>query len=209
MSSLPRDLSLQELELIFGRSAPTRIMWDWIKASDHSKRRQVVESAINFIASEISKHRQGYQSQSEDQITIHIVLNLKSMGFVAVAHDVQFGGHCDIAVEGADEFLWLAEAKVHRDYNWLIDGTKQLLTRYATGSYGQDAADVLVYYFGQNARNFMEEWHARMAKEYPDAQVAWCCEKPEDFRTVHMHRSSGAEFHLRHKVIPLFFKPEK
>ena len=68
------------------------------------------------------------------------------------------GGHCDIVVEAQDEFLWIAEAKKHGNYDWLLKGFQQLDTRYTTGLVGQDSGELIIYHFGQRTDKIMAAW---------------------------------------------------
>jgi hypothetical protein len=183
-------------------------MFEMTFAASSETRVHAVEEAIDYIAQEMVKVRHAYQDKSEDELTIYIIGYLKSMGFRA-SHDTQYGGHCDIVVEGPDEFLWLAEAKKHSAYPWLIDGIKQLTTRYATGLRSQDAGDLLIYHYGQRADLMITEWESHLRRAYPSLRIERCERNDQVIRSVHLHDGTGRPFKVRHVTIPLYFSPEK
>lgn len=198
--------SMAELNAIFG-TTPGRIQLQMSLASTHSERLKLVEGAIDYLAQEFTKTRQVRQDMSEDALSIEIVIGLKCMGIQA-SHDTQYGGHCDIVVEAKDDFLWIAEAKIHRAYDWLLQGFEQLDKRYATGLPGQDAGEMIIYCKGQRADQVTEEWHRRLAEARPDVTFEALGDDPLVRRSTHTHTGTGAPFKVRHKTIPLYFKPE-
>lgn len=115
-------------------------------ARNHEEREISIRRLIDFSCNEMekNKHLKKEDDKSEDQLTIEIVSQLKMLGIDA-SHDKQQGGHCDILVEGSEGFVWIAEAKKHKDYLWIEKGFRQISTRYSTGVYGQDAGDIIVY----------------------------------------------------------------
>jgi hypothetical protein len=202
------NYTLAELRTKFSGSTPTLLMFEMIFAATHETRLRIVEAAIDYIVQEMVKSRQAHQDKSEDELTISIVGNLKSMGFRAT-HDTQYGGHCDIVLEARDEFLWMAEAKKHSSYGWLLEGMKQLTTRYLTGLPGQDAGDLLIYLYQPRSDIVMGEWEIRLQKEYPADQIHRCERNYQDIRSIHVNKATGNLLRVRHKAIPLYFEPEK
>src|SRR5829696_265509 len=69
---------------------------------------RLLDRAVDYIASELSKNPQQLQNLSENQITIQIVRSLKMLGFLA-HFELTTGGHCDIVVEWGDTGLWRKE----------------------------------------------------------------------------------------------------
>jgi len=129
------------------------------------------------------------------------------MGFQA-SHDTDVGGHCDVVVSGRENFLWLGEAKTHKDYDWLYKGFQQLCTRYSTGLPGQDYGGMLIYCYGQNVLEVMRRWRTRLSGERPDLRIEECKGNPLNFRSIHLHDVSGLPYTVRHVPILLYFKPE-
>jgi hypothetical protein len=203
---MDKRYSLEELNLIFA-DEPGQIRLQMTMASGHSQRAAAVERAIDFIAQDLSRTRHLRQHKSEDLLTTDVVTGLVLMGFQA-SHDTDIGGHCDVVVGGRDNFLWLGEAKTHKDYDWLYKGFQQLCTRYSTGLPGQDIGGMLIYCYNQNALEVMRKWRERLSSERTDLQVDDCEGNPLNFRSTHPHDVSGLPYRVRHVPILLYFKPE-
>ncbi|WP_313350484.1 hypothetical protein [Paracoccus sp. (in: a-proteobacteria)] len=178
-------------------------------APDHVTRLDALEQVLETAYHDLIENRHVFHKQSEDELSINIVGKLKSAGIEA-SHDTQTGGHCDIHVRGADHFLWIGEAKVHSTYKWLEDGFHQLSTRYATGAYGQDSGELLIYCTGARGVDVLETWRDKLVELYPEVAVV------EDkirerlwFRTTHTGVSTGLPFNTRHRLLPLHFAPLK
>lgn len=176
-------------------------------ATTHQARVSALEKILESCFSSLVENRQHKQKHSEDAISVEIVEQLR--GFkIEANHDVQTGGHCDIHVRGNSNFLWIGEAKIHSDYGWLESGFKQLSTRYATGLPGQDHGDLIIYCRTKNSVSVLSTWLERLKELFPDATVT--VDEVADllqFRTVHTCENSGRPFNTRHKIVPLFWKP--
>lgn len=181
---------------------------EWILASSHKRRLQLVEQAVDWCAQEMVKAKQHHQNKSEDELTTSLLIPLTAMGMDAT-HDTQIGGHVDITVRGADDFLWLAEAKKHGTYPWLLDGFEQLDRRYSTGLPGQDCGEMLVYHFGRNSQAVLDEYELRLNAARPDVAFDKSAEVPLTKRSTHRHAATGSDFSVRHRIVPLFFQPTK
>lgn len=178
-------------------------------ANDHASRVLALEEVIEYSYISLVKNSHLNQAQSEDELSVTIVEQLKLLAIHA-SHDTQTRGHCDIHVEGADHFLWIGEAKIHNDYAWLEDGFKQLSTRYATGGYGQDCGEIIIYCRVQNGAAALREWNKRFQEAFKDVEIV---EDAIDtrlwFRTRHTCENSGLPFHIRHRLLPMHFNPKK
>lgn len=104
--------------------------------TNYSDFTQIIHSQLKHIVREMVRSCQFFQGLKEDQITFHIISQFNALGFRAT-HDLQIGGHVDICVEHED-YLWLAEAKIHSGYTNLQRGWEQLVSRYSTGMEGED-----------------------------------------------------------------------
>ncbi|NTJ08230.1 hypothetical protein [Rhizobium lusitanum] len=201
-----KEFTLAAIKAAASNPTPVAIMIEMAFAETHDERLALVERAVDYITQEMVKNRHVHQDKSEDALTIDIVSHLKTMGFQA-SHDTQYGGHCDVVVEARDEFLWIAEAKKHDSYDWLLDGFEQLDRRYSTGLPGQDCGEMIIYCFGARLDKVMAEYRKRLGGKRAD--VAF--EPPEDnaivLRSVHDHGNTGRPFRVRHKGVPLHFKP--
>lgn len=206
---LPRgELTLAELRIAGAISPSVRIILDMMLAASHSEQLHAVEAAIDFIAGELSKHRHLKQEHSEDELTIDIIIGLKSMGFQA-SHDTQYGGHCDVVIEAANNFLWIAEAKIFGDTGDLVDAFRQLTTRYSTGLAGQDCGEIIMYCKRPNLADLVDGWEARIKNDCEPKAVRRCERDPLIVRSVHTHTGSGLQFYIRHRPIMLHFSPQK
>lgn len=200
--------SIAFIKASLSHSTPAQIMLDMIMATAHEQRLTLVERAVDWVAQEFVKTSHVRQAMGEDTLTVEIVTSMKAMGFQA-AHDTQYGGHCDIVVEAQDDFLWIAEAKVHKDYDWLLGGFEQLDRRYSTGLPGQDAGEMIIYCFGARADLVLAEYQSRLAAARRDVRFDDAITQGLFRRSVHTHVNTGRDFQVRHVIVPLYFNPTK
>lgn len=199
------SFSLKEIHALFGQTDAGEIRCKMIFAQTHQDRLDAVEAAIDWAAAEMVKSRHVKLKHSEDALSIELVTSLRAMGFQA-SHDTQYGGHCDIVVEGKGKFLWIAECKIHSDYDWLLKGFAQLDTRYSTGLEGQDAGEMIIYSRNKRADEGMATWKERLKDARTDVEFLDGDDKLR-FRTAHVHELTGAKFRIRHVCVPLHFDP--
>lgn len=201
------NISLADIKAAASHSTTTQIVIEWLMAATYQEQHELVERAIDWIAQEMAKTSQLRQGRSEDEISIEIVSMLKSMGFNA-SHDTQYGGHCDIIVEGRKEFLWIGEAKIHTSYSWLEKGMKQLTTRYSTGLDGQDTGEVLIYTYAPRLDKILQNWKENLEELVPGIDIDEIDLDKLIFRTTQIHENTGRPFRIRHKGITLHFEPK-
>ncbi|MGO7864967.1 hypothetical protein ELI36_19110 [Rhizobium ruizarguesonis] len=201
-----KEFTLAAIKAAASNPTPVGIMLDMALSETHEERLALVERAIDYIAQELVKNRHVQQDKSEDALTIDIVSHLRTMGFQA-SHDTQYGGHCDVVVEARDEFLWIAEAKKHTSYDWLLGGFEQLDRRYSTGLSGQDSGEMIIYCFGARLDKVMAEYQIRLTERRPDVAFEVAGDNAIVLRSTHAHENTGRPFRVRHKGIPLYFKP--
>lgn len=153
---------------------------------------------------EQTAHRR--EEDDEDRITSDIILLLRQTGYDAT-HDTENRGHPDIRIRNK-QFIWLGEAKIHRDYDWLLDGLKQLHTRYLTGR--EEGSGILIYIKGANAKKVMDEWRKRLdtGNECNLKETSNGSEKLT-FWSLHQHVGSGLDIRTKHIGVSLYYKPEK
>jgi hypothetical protein len=146
------------------------------------------------------------QNDGEDRITIDIVSGLCQAGYRAT-HDEFSKGHTDITLT-QDSYKWLGEAKIHKDYAWLVEGLKQLLSRYATGR--ESGSGLLIYIKGSNAQAILDEWRRRLeaSKEcnLKSTENADMAEKLV-FWSIHNQKGSGLEIRTKHLGVSLYHNP--
>jgi hypothetical protein len=161
---------------------------------------------ISSIVRYIEQTAQYRQKDTEDRTTIEIVGMLRQAGYDA-SHDKDHRGHPDFCVESMD-FLWLGEAKIHKSYNWLLDGLKQLHTRYSTGR--EDGSGILIYIYGMNAKAVMDEWRERLeARNECNLKQTNNGQEKLTFWSLHQHTGSGLDLQTKHIGISLYYNPEK
>lgn len=201
------DFSLADVRLLVD-GKPAGITLDFLLAQDHESRLKAVQKGVDCACNLLEQHKNKKQEMGEDQITLQICEILVGMNFQAI-HDASVGGHCDISIRAKEQFLWLAEAKVHDNYAWLDKGFKQLSTRYSTGVKGQDNGDVLIYCYTKDALAMLKKWRAELISRYDDIKTdISVIDDDLAFLSTHIHESSGRDFCTRHKAISLHWAPQ-
>lgn len=177
-------------------------------ATDHQSRTIALEEILEYAYVSLVENRHLNKDDGEDSLSIDIIAQLKMVSIDAT-HDTQIGGHCDILVRSNDHYLWIGEAKIHGGYDWLVKGFKQLSTRYATGCYGQNVGEIIIYCRNQDAASVLQNWKEKVVVEFTDTSIT------EDkinerlwFRTKHKCINSGIDFYTRHRILPLYWSPE-
>src|SRR5919202_1067547 len=147
------------------------------------------------------------QSDKEDRLTIDIVNQLCCLGYEA-SHDPKIGGHVDIIVRKSD-FLWLGEAKIYSDNNYLWQGFQQLTTRYSIGDSNQRNGGLLIYIREEDASSIMKKWqNYLLEKRLHNYSFRPCQMRSLAFISTHRHERSGQDFHIRHIPVMLHFAPK-
>jgi len=174
-------------------------------AANHEARTQALEGILEYSYDGLVQNRHLNQKHSEDALSVQVIEYLKAFNIQA-SHDTQTGGHCDIHIVGKDHFLWIGEAKIHKDYGWLESGFIQLSTRYATGSYGQNRGEIIIYCRNKDAAGTLEFWKERLLELHPEVELT------DDlissrlfFRSKHKCETSGTDFYTRHRILNLYW----
>lgn len=205
MSVIEQSLAALRVQ-VAGTAMETGI--DYVLAQNHRARVDAVQRSVDFACNNLIKHRDKKQGDNEDGLTVQVCDMLTHSGIKA-AHNPSIGGHCDVVVEGKSDFLWLAEAKKHSDYDWLDKGFRQLCTRYSTGNPGQDHGEVLIYCFVQDAKAMLGKWKVELVRRNSYVTVSEDKKgNPLIFHSKHQHECSGLEFYVRHKVVTLYWSPK-
>jgi hypothetical protein len=162
---------------------------------------------LSAVIGDIERSADIRQKDGEERITIDVISGLHRAGYNAT-HDAYSKGHADITVT-QDNFVWLGEAKIHKDYEWVLKGLKQLLGRYTTGrEYG---SGLLIYIRGSNASAVLDEWRRRLEKGNEcDLKRTEDADKAEKlaFWSIHTHEGCGLAIRTKHLGVSLYFKPE-
>lgn len=167
-----------------------------------------VNKAVDLVFRRMAENPELRQERSEDELTIEVVTLLRMMDIDA-SHESKIGGHTDVTVRGPNDFLWLAEAKKHKqDYPWLYQGYQQLSTRYTTGMQGQDSGGLLIFAYQARIDEIMVRW--REFLENQDVGIAFeaCSLSELAFVTQQTHQRTGRPLTVRHVPLSLYFKPE-
>ncbi len=168
---------------------------------------KVIYKDIDRIVEIIQENPELRQNDIEDRLSIEIVSMLRFCGYNAT-HDQKFGGHTDILVR-KNNYVWIAEAKIHRDYEYLWQGFQQLNTRYSTGDSNQKDGGILIYIRGANTKNVIDEWKKRLSNKNLQNYNSFPCPKRElAFYSTHTHEGSGLQFTVRHIPVILYFSPQ-
>ncbi|KJS15553.1 MAG: hypothetical protein VR78_08830 [Hoeflea sp. BRH_c9] len=207
MTAIPnKAFSLRDLKLMAGDSTPTLINLDRLVAVDYEDQHRLVERAIDWCGLQIVENRHLKQDLGEDALTIEIVHMLKGMGYDA-EHDTQIGGHCDVIVRGKRDFLWIGEAKIHKDYDWLLKGYEQLDSRYSTGQPGQDTGEIIIFSYNERIDKVVAKWIEHLIAKRPDVSVSVSESDKLVHYSLHQHPGTGRTFKVRHKPINLYWRP--
>lgn len=148
------------------------------------------------------------QEDGEDHLTADLIGQLQARGYDA-SHDQMIGGHVDIAVRHKRGFLWLGEAKIHSDYEYLWKGFNQLCGRYAPGTPGTLEGGLIIYVRNKDCAAVVAQWRKRIAeKALPDYAESECDARPGlAFFTTHKHTDSGLTMRVRHVAVVQHWDP--
>jgi HEAT repeat protein len=162
---------------------------------------------IDKVISLIRENPELRQNDKEDRLTIDIVNQLRCFGYDA-SHETKIGGHVDLVVR-KDDLLWLGEAKIYSDNNYLWEGFLQLTTRYSIGDSNQEHGGLLIYIRQGDASSIMKKWQEYLlSKNLPDYSFKPCKMNRAAFISTHRHERSGKPFHVRHIPVMLHFAPQ-
>lgn len=200
--------TLRDLELAYSNNACALNIIKMMTADTWDELADCVEEAINLALRSLAENPELKGERSEDELTIDLVQVIRGGGFDA-GHENKVGGHVDIVVRGRDDFLWLGEAKWHRNgYDWLYKGFQQLNTRYATASPGQDRGGVVIYVHQENTTRVMERWQRHLSDKHSGIEFAPCKRTAPGFFSKHPHDRTGRPYRVKHFAVSLHFEPK-
>jgi len=197
--------NLQELEAVNPKLAHTI---DRLLIDTYDDFIGVLYRDIDNIVAELESNRELRHNDSEDRLTVEVLGNLKSRGYDA-SHDEKHGGHTDLLVKHSS-YSWIGEAKIHRDYKWLLKGFNQLTTRYSTGTYNQCEGGVLIYFSKtKDVASVMRNWADTLDQlNLPKYSRENCINESMSFYSTHLHEVSGLPFKIKHIPVLLYFSPK-
>lgn len=164
-----------------------------------------LEKIIRIIEEDPGARR----DDDEDRITQEVVLGLKMRGYDA-SHDTFHGGHCDIVVK-LNKYTWLGEAKIHSNYDHLMQGFNQLFSRYSSGTDFCNQGAIIVYCKRKNTLDVMTKWKTELIKKFGKKSISdKICSYRESlsFYSTHIHESSGLRYIVKHIFVVLHFDPQ-
>jgi len=181
-------------------------------ATDTTQRVRALERLLDRAYRKLVDGRKDFANLSEDGLSNIICTILSTIGIDA-KHDVKRGGHVDITVEDhATNFLWIAEAKIHRGASWTDAGFLQLTTRYGRSMRGRDHAEILIYHLegSKPSAAILSDWKEHIEQNYEHVSVVGDHIVPDlYFRTEHACNGSGLPYYVRHTIVPMTHAPEK
>jgi hypothetical protein len=168
----------------------------------------ILYADIDDIIEDMQRHRTMHPTtKTEDQLTEHILAQLRCKQYSA-ERDSDIGGHGDMCVQ-KNGFLWIGEAKIHKDYQYLGDGFHQLCTRYSCPTNKTNHGGLIIYIYAQKGQEVIKEWMKRLKsrglvgfEEYGDISVTTCTINPAINISHHLHSATDYPYYVRH--IPIF-----
>ena len=206
MQQLKATISnIENIILRHGKEGLMRYL-EIIHPSDGNKFISRLYQEIANIVQNLEETAHHRRNDNEDRITSDIVLLLRQSGYDAT-HDTDSRGHVDIRVKNKI-FVWLGEAKIHSNYDWLLEGLKQLHTRYSTGR--EEGSGILIYIKVANAKAVIDEWRKKLesGRECNLKETSDGSEKLT-FWSIHQHEGSGLDISTKHIGVSLFYNPQK
>ena len=149
----------------------------------------------------------------EVSLTLYVADRLCDRGYNATSEEY-VSGHCDIKViPKHGSYRWLCEGKIHSAYEKLVEGMKQLLTRYASGT--SDLHSGFLFFIpNKDSVNVVRKWRklidSKNLLDLQDNAHEDGVEAPlSHFRFRSTHRIvDGAIIHVRHMGVPFLHAPE-
>lgn len=147
--------------------------------------------------------REMRQDDSEDRITLDILVGLNRHGYYAT-HDSKTGGHVDLSIRlGAHS--WIGEAK--KDGNFQ-EGYLQLTSRYvqSSGNYAHNHGGLLLYLINSaDAASVLERWGAKLTNN--GCIRTKCPKNILAFYSTHKLEGSGTNLIIRSMAVALYHRP--
>jgi hypothetical protein len=168
----------------------------------------LVDTAIDRCAREMSRYPKELGPLGEDQLSINLIGQLKMLGFKA-EHDATTGGHCDIVITEFGGLMWLGEAKKLNgaEIAKVRDGYNQLMDRYSTGLPYQDRGAVIMFCNAPRVDEILSSWRDYLLSNYDKVSIVEYKADELWFSSTTVHHRTGITYNVRHKPISLYFKP--
>lgn len=152
---------------------------------------------------ELQATRELRQEDSEDRISLDILVGLKRYGYYAT-HDSKTGGHVDLSVR-LGSHSWIGEAKKDGNFH---EGFLQLTSRYvqASGNYAHDQGGLLFYMVKTaDALSKLNAWRTQLTN---DGHLCTDCRTNRlAIYSTHKLEGSGTDFKVRSIAVSLYHNP--
>jgi len=203
-----RQYSINDLDEIFCRNPGSHLNFRMaFLCNSYEDFISIIDDAVSLIIRDMEANPQHYAAMDEDAITNSIIVNLKYCGLDA-HHDSMQGGHTDIMITGKKGYTWIAEAKIHKGYDWLFKGFQQLDTRYAAPAAGRDCAALVIYSDNMRVDQLLENWKNHLKDKRPEVELFPTDEDSLQFISTHNHIRNNRKITIRHFVASLYFNPK-
>lgn len=199
-------MTISQLKML-ATETPLLLQLKLLDYTDYNQFDELVNSGINYIFTQLSRHPEQHHEKTENQLTVDVVDRLCCMGFKA-SFDTSNGGHCDVLVQGKFEHQWIGEAKITTGYAWVTKGFLQLDTRYSSGDPNSTCCGMLLYCRRENVPEFMDEWKIKLEGMDYDFAFQDCGKMPNAFYSRHLHEKTGVQMNVRHIPLALSFDPK-
>ena len=203
------SLSLSDLRKLGQLRPDLALFADRLLVQNYDEFIRVLYIDIDYCIAKIEEDPFVRRDDGEDRLTAELInmLNCKNYD---VAHDEKVGGHSDIVVRHLAGYLWLGEAKIHKDYAYLEKGFNQLCTRYAPGTPNADQGALIMYIRVEDCASVVSEWRSRLrALDLPEYTDEDCPSRDVlAFYSQHKHEGSGRVMRVRHLAVKQHFDPK-
>lgn len=145
--------------------------------------------------------------EREESLRGRILSGLKARDYSAAA-EPDISGHVDIlVVVPIFNRRWLAECKVHTQYDKHEKGMLQLHARYSSGRC--QASAFIIFCFNADAFSVMSGWRSLISsKKLCELQSEPSPIVDQEFTSIHRSKVSGLDVETRHFIAGLYYSPE-
>ncbi|WEY37752.1 hypothetical protein [Paraburkholderia sp. SUR17] len=203
------SLSLHDMKRLAMIRPEWGLLADRMLVASYAEFVTVLYRDIDQCVAKIEEDPHIRSKDGEDRLTAELIAMLCSRMYDA-SHDEKVGGHSDIVIRHPAGYLWVGEAKIHKDYAYLEKGFNQLTTRYLPGTPHADEGALIVYVRVADCAGVVSEWRERLSAlvlpEYSDAD----CERRKElgFFSEHKHEGSGRKIRIRHIAVKQHHDPK-
>lgn len=168
-----------------------------------------IDETLDLIINRIDMHPHLRARDTEDRTTLEIVNAFRFTGITA-EQDAYYNGNCDFSINFRDNYVWLGEAKLDTSNTHIMEGFRQLVDRYATGSKVQKEGALIIYCRSSSPAVVLSNWRAYLkGKENEHSEYSINFQEEilfsgaRHFYTTHKHKSSGQVFKVKHITVSL------